>query len=196
MQNLEAHDLQFKVHALLQYRYVDPRLVFKEVSPNRKDPIMGEQDLKEAIWVPHVFFANERSSNILGTSEKDILTSVSPDGTIIISYRIQATLHCWMNLQKFPFDEQHCSTVLESCKFFFFIILILIFHFKTNYLGMYNSSELMLRWEQKSPVTLAPELHLTEYVLNDMFTNETIINADLSDLRHGAFGLFIFFFLK
>lgn len=55
---------------------------------------------------------------------------------------------------------------------------------------MYNSSELMLRWESKSPVTLAPELHLTEYVLNDMFTNETIINADLSDLRHGAFGLF------
>lgn len=78
---------------------------------------MGEQDLKEAIWVPHVFFANERSSNILGTSEKDILTSVSPDGTIILSYRIQATLHCWMNLQKFPFDEQHCSTVLESCKY-------------------------------------------------------------------------------
>lgn len=57
---------------------------------------------------------------------------------------------------------------------------------------MYNSSELMLRWESKSPVTLAPELHLTEYVLNDMFTNETIINADLSDLRHGAFGLLNF----
>lgn len=149
---------------------------------------MGEQDLKEAIWVPHVFFANERSSNILGTSEKDILTSVSPDGTIILSYRIQATLHCWMNLQKFPFDEQHCSTVLESCKFFLFKIFFSSY-FEIIYLGMYNSSELMLRWESKSPVTLAPELHLTEYVLNDMFTNETIINADLSDLRHGAFGL-------
>lgn len=54
--------------------------------------------------------------------------------------------------------------------------------------GMYNTSELVLHWEHKSPVTLAPELHLTEYTLLDMGTNESIINADLSDLRHGAFG--------
>lgn len=53
---------------------------------------------------------------------------------------------------------------------------------------MYNEADLNLQWEKKSPVTLAPELHLTEYVLLDMFTNETMINADLSDLRHGAFG--------
>lgn len=52
---------------------------------------------------------------------------------------------------------------------------------------MYNASELSLHWENKSPVTLAPELHLTEYVMLDMWTNETTINADLSDLRHGAF---------
>ena len=117
LQNLEAHDLQFKIHMLFQMRYVDPRLVFKEVAPSRKEPIVGEQSLRDTLWVPHVFFANERSSDILGTAEKDILTSVSPDGTVIISTRIQATLYCWMNLQKFPFDSQHCSTVLESCKF-------------------------------------------------------------------------------
>ncbi|XP_053693172.1 pH-sensitive chloride channel 2-like [Sabethes cyaneus] len=167
LQNLEAHDLQFKIHALLQLRFVDPRLVFKRVAPNRTDPIMGEQSLRDVIWVPHVFLANERSSDILGTAEKDILTSISPDGTIIISTRISATLYCWMNLQKFPFDEQHCSTVLES--------------------WMYNVGDLILKWEKSTPVTLAPELHLTEYVLLDMFTNETIVNADLSDLRHGAF---------
>lgn len=53
---------------------------------------------------------------------------------------------------------------------------------------MYNITELQLHWENKSPVTLAPELHLTEYVLANMWTNETVVNADLSDLRHGAFG--------
>lgn len=52
---------------------------------------------------------------------------------------------------------------------------------------MYNTSELELHWEEKSPITLAPELHLTEYVLLNMWTNETTINADLRDLRHGAF---------
>lgn len=54
--------------------------------------------------------------------------------------------------------------------------------------GMFNTSELILHWENKSPVTFAPELHLTEYVLLNMWTNESTVNADLSDLRHGAFG--------
>lgn len=53
---------------------------------------------------------------------------------------------------------------------------------------MYNTSELELHWEPQSPITIAPELHLTEYSLLSTWTNETIINADLNDLRHGAFG--------
>lgn len=55
--------------------------------------------------------------------------------------------------------------------------------------GMYNTSELELHWEEKSPITLAPELHLTEYVFVSLWTNETTINADISDLRHGAFSM-------
>lgn len=101
---------------MLQFRHVDPRLVFREVAPNRMQSIMGERPLRDLIWTPHIFLANERSSSILGTSEKDVLISVSPDGTVILSQRIEATLHCWMNLQKFPFDEQKCRTVIESCK--------------------------------------------------------------------------------
>lgn len=60
LQNLEAHDLQFKIQALLQLRYVDPRLVFREVAPNKTTPILGEDDLRKELWVPHIFFANER----------------------------------------------------------------------------------------------------------------------------------------
>ncbi|EDW62365.1 pH-sensitive chloride channel 2 [Drosophila virilis] len=167
MQNLEAHDLQFKIFALLQMRYLDPRLNFRHVSPKRLQPILGEQQLRDSLWLPHIFLANERDSSILGTTEKDILTSVSPDGTVIVSTRIKATLYCWLNLKKFPFDEQHCSTVLES--------------------WMYNTSELVLHWEQKRPITYDPALHLTEFLLQRSWSNETVINADLSDLRHGAF---------
>ena len=59
LQNLEAHDLQFKIQALLQLRYVDPRLVFKEVAPNRTTSIMGEDDLRKDLWVPHLFFGKK-----------------------------------------------------------------------------------------------------------------------------------------
>lgn len=104
----------------------------------------------------------------MGTLDKDILTSISPDGTVIVSKRIQATLFCWMDLRKFPFDEQFCSTEFES--------------------WMYNTSSIVLHWEKESPVNVAPELHLTEYVLLNHFSNETTVNADYADLRHGAFG--------
>ncbi|XP_032594925.1 pH-sensitive chloride channel 2 isoform X2 [Drosophila grimshawi] len=155
MQNLEAHDLQFKIYALLQMRFLDPRLNFRNVSPKRLQPILGEQQLRDSIWLPHIFLANERDSSILGTTEKDILTSISPDGTVIVSWRIKATLYCWLNLKKFPFDEQHCSTVLES--------------------WMYNTSELVMHWEQKRPITYDPALHLTEFVLQNSWSNETFI---------------------
>lgn len=167
VQNLETSDLQFKLHALIQMRYKDPRLQFAQYAPSRKKPIMGEDSLRSLIWVPHVFLANEHNSKVLGTNEKDILTSISPDGTVIVSSRVQATLYCWMKLQKFPFDEQFCPTVLES--------------------WMYNSSELLLHWEKKEPVAFNPKMHLTEYALQNVWTNESIINADLEDLRHGAF---------
>lgn len=96
---------------------------------------MGEQSLRDALWVPHIFLANERTSSILGTAEKDILTSISPDGTVIISTRIQATLHCWMNLQKFPFDEQTCATIFESCKYLYktYIFLLVYIKFYLNF---------------------------------------------------------------
>ena len=32
-------------------------------------------------------------------------------------FRMKATLYCLMNLQKFPFDQQQCPLVLESCEF-------------------------------------------------------------------------------
>lgn len=60
LQNLDTHDLQFKMQTLLQMRYVDPRLAFKAVAPKRIHPVTGEEDLRKKIWVPHVFFSNER----------------------------------------------------------------------------------------------------------------------------------------
>lgn len=135
-----------------------------------------------------------RSSSILGTGEKDVLTSISPDGTVILSKRIQATLFCWMNLQKFPFDVQYCHANFESCKCFTsndsFLNL-------KSFLGMHNASDITLHWEEAFPLQVAPELHLTEYVLVNHWTNESLVNASINDLRHGAFSkkiqhLFIF----
>lgn len=101
-----------------------------------------------------------RESGVLGTYEKDILTTIAPDGTVVISTRFQATLFCSMDLRKFPFDQQECKTVIES--------------------WTYNSSDLLLLWETEKPVAMGPDQHLTEYALINYYTNQSMINADFA----------------
>nr|XP_017003553.2 pH-sensitive chloride channel 2 [Drosophila takahashii] len=165
LQNLNSDLLQFKMHALLQLRFQDMRLAYKVFG--REGNIMGQKHLSERLWLPHIFFANERESSILGTDEKDVLTSLTPEGNVIISTRMQASLYCWMNFQKFPFDQQFCSTILES--------------------WMYNTSDLVLEWEQDKPISFDPEMRLTEYNMADYYHNTTVVEADGINLRHGAF---------
>ncbi|KPJ08180.1 Glycine receptor subunit beta [Papilio machaon] len=99
---------------------------------------------------------------------KDVLISIAPDGEVLFSRRMQAVLYCWMNLQKFPFDDQTCSMNLESWK--------------------YNASILRLMWEKDNPVRLSSELHLTEYSLLDYWTNESVVRGDIVNMRLGGAG--------
>jgi hypothetical protein len=43
-----------------QIRYNDPRLQFQKVGSTETESIIGEEDLKRDIWLPHVFFVNEK----------------------------------------------------------------------------------------------------------------------------------------
>ncbi|XP_034488175.1 glycine receptor subunit alpha-4 [Drosophila innubila] len=166
LKDLDSSDLQFLLQGLLQLRYFDPRLAFAKYAPSRQQPVVGESALREKLWVPHIFLSNEQSSNVLGTNEKDLLTSVYPDGTVLISFRLQATLYCWMNFQKFPFDDQNCTTILES--------------------WMYNTSMLQLHWETTNPITFHSQLQLTEYDLDGYVCNESVSVSDEFTMSHGA----------
>lgn len=104
------------MHMLLQYRYKDRRLDFSRTSPGRAR-IVGEDLLRARIWVPHVLLENERDSAIMGHDSKDIYLAIEPNGEVTYSRRIKATLYCWMDLQKFPFDEQECDIRFLSCMY-------------------------------------------------------------------------------
>ncbi|KAF2900928.1 hypothetical protein ILUMI_05251, partial [Ignelater luminosus] len=164
IQHIEAIDqLQFKMHMLLQYRYYDYRLRFDEISPNR-GIMLGEELLRNKIWVPHLVLSNERDSAIMGLEGNDLFVSLSPQGEIIFSYRMTATIYCWMDLKKFPFDTQNCDLTFRS--------------------WTYNASRLVLRWDDIEPVKVANQLHLTEFTLVRYHTFEKLAKASIS---HGAF---------
>ncbi|XP_019880945.1 pH-sensitive chloride channel 2 isoform X2 [Aethina tumida] len=161
-----ADQLQFKSHMLVQLRYRDHRLAYNLLSPKRTF-LLGEEALRDKIWVPHIIIKNERNSALMGLDGKDVFVSISPEGDVLYSYRMTSTFYCWMNLQKFPFDVQICELIWVS--------------------WTYNASNLILKWEPENPVAIAPNLHLTEFVLDEMWTDNTIVpNLLLADGRFSA----------
>lgn len=56
--------------------------------------------------------------------------------------------------------------------------------------GMYNTTELVLEWEENSPISFNPDLRLTEYNMQRFWINESAVNSDGVNLRHGAFSQF------
>ncbi|EFA09234.1 cys-loop ligand-gated ion channel subunit precursor [Tribolium castaneum] len=158
-----ADQLQFKAHMLVQYLYRDDRLRYVELSPKRVG-LLGEELLRNKIWVPHIMIRNEKDTTIMGIDGKDVFISINPTGDVVYSYRLTATFYCWMNLQKFPFDSQECNLKWNS--------------------WTYNSTNLILLWDKDDPVKLAKNLHLTEFVLSATWTEENEVPASFNK---GAF---------
>lgn len=146
--NVEAQHLQYTTHVLIRYRWVDHRLA-RNITYN----IQGEKLVRDKLWTPHVYIVNEHESRVMGSGTQDITVTVLPDGTVLYSTRIKVTLLCLMNLRKFPFDEQKCPLNLES--------------------WTHTTDDVILQWEKISPVVQNARLHMTEYNLISIWTNET-----------------------
>ncbi|CAG9798513.1 unnamed protein product [Chironomus riparius] len=167
MQNLDTHNLQFTLQMRFQIRYIDDRLEFSKVGSNQTEPIIGEKDIRDQLWTPHIFFVNEKTSGTLGTDNRDIITAIHPNGTVIISSRIQETLYCSMKFKNFPFDQQHCKLTIGN--------------------WIYNSSQVKLHWESIRPFTIGSDKILTEYTYMNTITNESEINASQVGQQYGDF---------
>nr|XP_033329433.1 glycine receptor subunit alpha-2-like isoform X2 [Megalopta genalis] len=160
-----AKTLQFDVHMILQYRYLDNRLKFADIAPHLNQ-IYGGHHVHDLIWTPAVYVSNERSSALVGNNVKDLLVSVDPMGVVTLNTRLQVTLNCGLRLEKFPFDVQECPLIFES--------------------WTYNVKDMMLIWDQ-DPIILADELHLTEYKLVDKWVNMSEVLYTTAQQHYGHF---------
>lgn len=78
--------------------------------------MVGEEPLRKKLWIPHIVLQNEKETEIMGLEGKDMYVAILPNGEVIFNYRMTATIYCWMDLKKFPFDTQTCEIHLKSCK--------------------------------------------------------------------------------
>nr|XP_002737456.1 PREDICTED: glycine receptor subunit alpha-3-like [Saccoglossus kowalevskii] len=96
----------------MRQRWNDPRLAFHgnhTISLNNK--------LVEKIWVPDLYFINEKDGKFHSITVDNKLLRISPNGDVLYSMRLTLTLACYMNLQNYPMDQQVCEMLLESYGF-------------------------------------------------------------------------------
>ncbi|KAF7278651.1 hypothetical protein GWI33_008101 [Rhynchophorus ferrugineus] len=155
--HIESSDpQQMKSYLYVQLIYMDNRLKYDTFSP-RRGSIQGEEPLRNKIWVPHLTVKNERESALMGLDGTDVFVQILPNGNVTYSYRMTLTFYCWMNLQKFPFDYQTCAITWTSWS--------------------YDTSNLILKWMDVTPVQIASNLHLTEFVLDSYWTEESTVHT-------------------
>lgn len=111
-------DYTLTVYFLQKWR--DPRLV---LDPNSEFGPPGWLDncslalssvVEADIWVPDVFFVNEKSSFRHTVTMMNTMVRLFPDGNVFYSIRITMKLVCPMQMHKYPLDEQNCSLIMES----------------------------------------------------------------------------------
>ncbi|XP_016660156.1 glycine receptor subunit alpha-3-like isoform X3 [Acyrthosiphon pisum] len=143
-------NLDFKVRILLQFRWKDVRLAFDNLAPMDSSEVVCQKGILERIWLPNVYIANEKHSLTVADMTEDLMVTVLPDGTVMLSVRLKTSVFCWVKLGRFPFDRQQCHLIMETWR--------------------YDTTQLVLEWEVESPVTAALNdnswvPYLTEYKL-------------------------------
>lgn len=79
---------------LLQFRWKDVRLAFDNLAPMDSSEVVCQKGILERIWLPKVYIANEKHSLTVADMTEDLMVTVLPDGTVMLSVRCGS--HSWV----------------------------------------------------------------------------------------------------
>ncbi|ESO89505.1 hypothetical protein LOTGIDRAFT_125321 [Lottia gigantea] len=71
----------------------------------------------EKIWLPDLYFPNEKMAAFHKIMTPNKVVRLYPDGRLTFYARLSLTMSCPMNLRKYPFDKQICALQMESFGF-------------------------------------------------------------------------------
>nr|ALR88668.1 glycine receptor subunit alpha 1/3-like 097 [Saccoglossus kowalevskii] len=103
--------MDYTTTIFLRTRWNDPRLQYNG-APNHT--ITLHSDGVKEVWVPPLFFPDEKSGHFHKLTTENILLRIYPDGTVLHSARFTIKLGCMMKLERYPMDEQTCNMEIES----------------------------------------------------------------------------------
>ncbi|XP_076468366.1 glycine receptor subunit alpha-2-like [Babylonia areolata] len=111
--------MDFTVSLLLHLRWRDQRLLpthhFKTLfEEHNKDFLEFDSQNIKRIWVPDLFFPNEKRASYHEVMITNQMSRLYRDASILYISRLSMTLSCPMNLRLYPFDRPSCSIQIMS----------------------------------------------------------------------------------
>nr|XP_055034579.1 glycine receptor, alpha 4a isoform X1 [Misgurnus anguillicaudatus] len=136
--------MDYRLNVFLRQQWNDPRLAYSEYPDASLDL---DPSMLDSIWKPDLFFANEKGANFHEVTTDNKLLRIFQNGNVLYSIRLTLILSCPMDLKNFPMDIQTCTMQLESFG--------------------YTMNDLIFEWLSESPVQVADDLTLPQFVLKD-----------------------------
>lgn len=133
-------NMDYAMSFYFRQRWIDERLRYNE--SYGIDVIELDTKIMERIWVPDVYFVNEKQATMHDVTVPNKMMYLYPNGLVLYSARISGVFSCMMNLQKYPLDRQICSLRLESYA--------------------HSAKNLVVRWKTPA-VEFSPTLQLPQF---------------------------------
>uniref|UniRef100_A0A0N5D306 Neur_chan_LBD domain-containing protein n=1 Tax=Thelazia callipaeda TaxID=103827 RepID=A0A0N5D306_THECL len=110
MSSFKAQTMDFEVDMYLALAWYDRRLAHNCTHP----VLVTHKFIADRIWQPDLYFVNSKFAYLQEVTTPNVMVIVYPDGLIFKSMRLDVTLSCMMDLQRFPMDKQECPLVIQS----------------------------------------------------------------------------------
>jgi len=123
MSSISTESMDYDVTIFFRQHWNDPRLAWGttafdngtgEGNLTRDDGIdLVDSFLIDLLWIPDVFFVDEKFAQRHSIMRKNVLLDIGPTGDITYSDRLSLKLGCDMQFELFPFDSQLCELKME-----------------------------------------------------------------------------------
>ncbi|XP_035704039.1 glutamate-gated chloride channel isoform X2 [Folsomia candida] len=144
--------MEYSVQLTFREQWLDDRLRFDNFKPTPpKDLAYLTLTDSAKVWMPDLFFSNERQGHLHNIITPNVYIRIFPNGEVLYSIRISLTLSCPMILKLFPLDKQVCTLRMASYG--------------------WTTEDVIFKWKSNDPVQVTKDLHLPRFALEQFTTD-------------------------
>lgn len=143
--SIRESSMDFSMNFIITQKWNDPRLRFKTGSDDALE--LDTLNMKE-IWVPDLYFANEKEASFHDVTVPNKMMHLYSDGTVQYRIRLTMTATCPMKLEKFPLDVQTCSIFIKSF--------------------VYTPDNVVFEWDDGTAVTHNKNMELSQFTIDNI----------------------------